>query len=261
MPPRAIRSQLLVAALAATAVAIVAGCATTMQQEIAHEPPTSIETVSYFPFLVKGYQNSYPRRRILVLVSVDVRDFKDAAGQSHEPDNGNPAIGVILGPDGSLVQRVYSPPLGPTLQAAIVRAADEAGMLGTASDDTLDSALKENNEDYVLVSRIRLCWVNKHAGPDTNGSPSAGAAWFTAANTALDVTIYKPPFNVAFWQGESAATYNDPPADNGTGMGDNVAIYDRPSQVLSVALTRAVAGIFKREALHALIMQDAINTH
>jgi hypothetical protein len=32
-------------------------------------------------------------------------------------------------------------------------------------------------------------------------------------------------------------------------------------EVLSVALTRAVAGIFKREALHALIVQDTVNTH
>lgn len=261
MRPRAISSQLLVAALAAAAVAIVAACATTVQQEIANEPPTSVETLSYYPFQVKGYQNSYPRRRILVLMPADARDFKEAVGQSHEPDNGNPATGVMLGPDGSVVQRIYSPPLGPILQSAIVRAADEAGMVATASNDTLEAALKETNEDYVLASKITRCWVNKHTGADTSGPPSAGAVWFTTADAALDVTIYKPPFDVAFWQGESAATYNDPPADNGTGMGDDVAIYDRPGQVLSVALTRAVAGIFKREALHALVEQDTIRTH
>ncbi len=257
----AIRSQLLVAALAAAAVVIVAACATTVQQEIANEPPTSVEPLAYYPFQVKGYQNSYARRRILVLMPADARDFKDAAGQSHEPaDNGNPATGVMLGPDGSVVQRIYSPPLGPILQSAIVRAADEAGMVATASNDTLEAALKETNEDYVLASKITRCWVNKHTGAATSGSPSAGAGWFTTADAALDVTIYKPPFDVAFWQGESAATYNDPPADNGSGMGDDVAIYDRPGQVLSVALTRAVAGIFKREALHALVAQDTIRT-
>jgi hypothetical protein len=56
--PRAARSQLLAAALAAMAVVIMAACATTVQQEIANEPPTSVETLPYFPFQVKGYQNS-----------------------------------------------------------------------------------------------------------------------------------------------------------------------------------------------------------
>jgi hypothetical protein len=255
---RAAGSQLLAVALAAMAAALVAACATTVQQEIAAEPPTATETLSYFPFQVKGYQNSYPRRRILVLMPVDARDFKDAAGQSHDPLDGNPATGVMLGPDGAVVQRVYSSPLGPILQGAIVRAADEAGMLATASNDTLEAALKETNEDYVLASRITRCWVNKHTGTDVNASPSAGPGWFTTAAVDLDVTIYKPPFNVAFWQGESGATYNDPPADNGSGMGDDVPIYDRPSEVLSVALTRAVAGTFKREALHQLVVQDTV---
>ena len=261
MKLRAAGSKLLAAALAAMAAALVAACATTVQQEIAAEPPTAIETLSYFPFQVKGYQNSYPRRRILVLMPVDTRDFKDAGGQSHAPADGNPATGVMLGPDGAVVQRVYSSPLGPIVQGAIVRAADEAGMLATASNDTLEAALKETNEDYVLASRVTRCWVNKHTGTDVNAPPSAGPGWFTTAEVALDVTIYKSPFNVAFWQGESGATYNDPPADNGSGMGDDVPIYDRPSEVLSVALTRAVAGIFKREALHELVVQDTSRIH
>ena len=254
-------SQLLAAALAAMAAALLAACATTVQQEIAAEPPTAIETLTYFPFQVKGYQNSYPRRRILVLMPIDARDFKDTAGQSHAPEDGNPATGVMLGLDGAVVQRIYSSPLGPIVQGAIARSADEAGMLATASNDTLAAALKESNEDYVLTSRITRCWVNRHTGTDVNGPPSAGPGWFTTADVALDVTVYKPPFDVAFWQGESAATYNDPPADNGSGMGDDVPIYDRPSEVLSVALTRAVAGIFKREALHALIVQDTVRIH
>ncbi len=256
MQSRDTAPRLLMFALAAVTAAIIAACATTVQQEMANEPPTSVETLSYYPFQVKGYQNSYPRRRVLVLMTLDSRDFKDVAGQTHEPANGNPAVGVILAPDGGVVQRIYSSPLGPVVQSALVRSADEAGMLATASNDTLEAALKETNEDYVLASRITRCWVNKHSATDAGSSPNLG--WFTTADVALDLTIYKPPFNVAFWQGESAATYNDPPADNGTGLGDDVSIYDLPGQVLSVALTRSVAGGFKRDALRSLIIQDSM---
>ena len=68
-------------ALAAVTAAIIAACATTVQQEMANEPPTSVETLSYYPFQVKGYQNSYPRRRVLVLMTLDSRDFKDVCGE------------------------------------------------------------------------------------------------------------------------------------------------------------------------------------
>jgi hypothetical protein len=248
--------RLLMLALAAVTAAIIAACATTVQQEIANEPPTSVETLSYYPFQVRGYQNSYPRRRVLVLMPLDARDFKDVAGQTHERANGTPAIGVMLYPGGGVVQRIYSSQLGPVVQSALVRSADEAGMLATASNDTLEAALKETNEDYVLASRIARCWVDKHSAPDAGSSSNLG--WFTTADVALDLTIYKPPFNVAFWQGKSAATYSDPPADNGSGLGDDVSIYDLPGQVLSVALTRSVAGGFKREALRSLIVQDSM---
>jgi hypothetical protein len=83
-------------ALATVSAAIITACATTVQEEIANVPPTSVETPSYYPFQVKEYQNSYPRRRVLVLMPLESRDFKDAGGQTHEPVNGNPAIGVIL---------------------------------------------------------------------------------------------------------------------------------------------------------------------
>jgi hypothetical protein len=52
--------RLLMFALAAVTAAISAACATTVQQEMANEPPTSVETLSYYPFQVKGYQSSYP---------------------------------------------------------------------------------------------------------------------------------------------------------------------------------------------------------
>jgi len=256
MASRAAGPKSIAAALAIAAAVVFAACATTVQQEIAQAPPVSVETLTYYPFQVKGYQGSYPRRRILVLMPIDARDFKDVSGQNHQPYSGNPATGILLGPDGAVVQHIYSTPLGPTVQGAIVRSADEAGLIATASNQALPAALKQTGEDYVLASRIVRCWVNKHAGVDPNAAPGS-IAWFTTADVSIDVTLYKPPFNVAFWQGESAATYNDPPADNGNGMGDDVPIYDHPGEVLSVAMTRAVAGIFKREGLHSLIVQDA----
>jgi hypothetical protein len=256
---RALSSLLLAAILAAAAAVMLAACATTVQQEIANTPPTSVEALSYYPFQVKGYQNSYPRKRVLVLMPVDARDFKDVGGQSHEPQDGDPATGVMLGPAGEVVQHIYSSPLPTLVQQAIVQSTDEAGMVATASNATLDAALKQPGEDYVLASKITRCWVNKHSGPASGASGSTGQIWFTTADVALDVTIYKPPFSVPFWQGVSAATYNDPPADNGSGMGDEVPIYEHPGEVLSVALTRAVAGIFKREPLHSLVLQDTIH--
>jgi hypothetical protein len=259
MRASAIGMRLLGAAFAAAAVGLAMACATSARQEMANEPPTAVETVEYYPFQVKGYQNSYPRRRMLVLMPVDARDFKDSGGQGHDPQGGDPATGVVMGPSGEVVQRVYSAPLAPTFQQAIVRAAQEAGMDAQASNESLESALKALKEDYILASRITRCWVNKHSATDTSGG-SSGPAWFTTADVALDIKIYKPPFDVAFWQGSSAATYNDPPADNGTGMGDNIPIYDQPSQVLSVAMTRAVAGIFKRDELHGLVVEDKVSS-
>ncbi len=85
MASRAAGPKPIVAALAIVAALVLAACATTVQQEIAQEPPVAVETLAYYPFQVKGYQNSYPRRRILVLMPVDARDFKDANGQSHDP--------------------------------------------------------------------------------------------------------------------------------------------------------------------------------
>jgi len=73
------------------------------------------------------------------------------------------------------------------------------------------------------------------------------------------VAIYKPPFPVPFWQSSSAAEYNDPPTPAaGARPEDETEIYDQPGEVLSVALTRAVAGIFRRDDLRTLVLQDVI---
>ncbi|MGH7933681.1 MAG: hypothetical protein ACREQN_11030 [Candidatus Binataceae bacterium] len=233
----------------------LSGCSPASEQTFMK--PVSIETVRFFPFQVKGFENTYPKRRILVLMPVDARDFKDIAGVGHEPYQGNPAIGVVLGQTGKIDQRLYGPQLVPLTQRAIAESAREAGMVVSTSADALDQALRTHVADYVLTSRITHFWVNKHCGPDI----PAGSTWFTGADVALEVAVYKPPFNVPFWQGDSASAYNDPPLPAaGASPEDETEIYDQPGQVLSVALTRAAAGIFKRDSLHTLIVEDS-TTH
>jgi hypothetical protein len=107
----------------------------------------------------------------------------------------------------------------------------------------------------VLASKITRCWVVKRRGAGGDYGP----VWATSADFAIDVTIYKPPFSVPFWRGTSQSTYNDPPIGSfGLGPEDEAGIYDQPGEVLSVALTRAVAGIFQRPDLRTLVMQDQI---
>jgi hypothetical protein len=218
------------------------------------EPLTSIQTLQYYPFQVKGYQNSYPKRRVIVLAAIDARDFKDISGASHSPQNGNPAIGVIRDKSGEIVQRLYGPALELLVQQAIAQAAQEAGMVSSSSSLPLKQALFSVQAQYLIAPKIARLWVDKHRGPDN----SAGPTWSATAEVALDVEIYKPPFEVPFWQGESEATYDDPPPPAaGTAPEDETEIYDDPGQVLSVGLTRAAAGIFKRDDLHTLITQDS----
>ena len=107
-------------------------------------------------------------------------------------------------------------------------------------------------EDYVLEARITRCWVTKHRGPDGRNGPS----WFTNADFPIDATVYKPPFKTPFWQGRSPASYDDPPLN--ANPEDDTGIYDEPGQVLSIALTRAVAGIFQQNDLRTLITEDQI---
>ena len=232
-------------------LAFTTACVSTSDQM---EPLRSTQALQYYPFQVKGYQNTYPKRRVMVLTAVDARDFKDISGAAHSPDSGNPAIGVIRDRSGEIVQRLYGPALEPLVQQAIAQAAQEAGMISSSSGMLLKQALTARQAQYLVAAKIARFWVDKHRGPDN----AAGPTWSATAEVALDVVVYKPPFQVPFWQGESDATYDDPPAPvAGTAPEDETEIYDDPGQVLSVGLTRAVAGIFKRDDLHTLITEDS----
>jgi hypothetical protein len=115
-------------------------------------------------------------------------------------------------------------------------------------------ALNSRQAQYVVGTRIARFWVDKHRGPDSTDGPM----WSASAEVTLDVVVYKAPFEVPFWQGESDATYDDPPAPvAGSAPEDETEIYDDPGQVLSIGLTRAAAGIFKRDDLRTLITEDS----
>ena len=231
------------------------GCSTAVSEGTSQPPTTSLQTIEYYPELVKGYQNSYPARRVLVLASVDAREFSDPTAAIHTPDQGNPAIGVVLDANGSVTQRLYSPPFLAVVQKAIQRSTEEAGMtaLDSSSSESSYRGVRKQGEDYVLENRVVRCWVKKRRGHGDGHGP----IWQTTAEFAIDATLYKPPFHVAYWQGHSTAQFSDPPLNRPTGSADDdSAIYDEPGQVLSVAFTRAVAGIFDRDDLRTLITQD-----
>lgn len=230
----------------------VGGCSTLRDQ--LSLPPTSLQTLEYYPRLVKGYQSTYPPRRILVLLPVDARQFRDPTAADHSPDGGNPAIGVTLGRNDEIVQRLYSAPLAAIVQKAIGQSVEEAGMVPLNSPQISYASIKTMDEDYVIESRIARCWVKKRRGQDGRYGPT----WLTGAEFGLDVKIYKPPFHTPFWDGNSPASYDDPPLRSAVSPEDETGIYDEPGQVLSIALTRAVAGIFRREDLRELISQDVI---
>ena len=242
-------------AIAVATAATLAGCATlTGAPSAPAEAASSIQTVDYYPYLVKGYQKSFPRRSIDVLLAVDERD-KDANPIDSAPLDGNPQVGVTLDKDGAVAQRLYSSPLGPIVQKAITQSAAEAGLAAHAAAGSTYQARTQGQDDYVLAATIRRCWVKKSRGADGR----YGAVWRTQADFALEVTVYKPPFSVPFWNGTTSDVYFDPPVGSfGLGPEDEAGIYDEPGQVLSVALTRAVAAIFQRQDLRNLMMQDDI---
>jgi len=233
---------------------MLSGCATTGGGGAPGPPTTSVQTLEYYPYQVKGYQNSYPKKTILILMPADARD---AAGVS-APLDGNPAIGVVIDRSGDITERLYSSPFGPIFQQAIGRSADEAGLSASSSTDVAYKPGVKNTTEYVLESKIRRCWVKKARGADAQYGP----VWRTTADVALDVSIYKPPFSVPFWTGTASDTYYDPPVGSfGLGPEDEAGIYDEPGQVLSVALTRSVAAIFQRQDLRNLMLEDDIKSH
>ena len=237
---------LLVAVVMMLAVTLTS-CATVGISNTPAPVTDSVQTVEYYPFLVKGYQNSFPHRSVLILIPVDARDVAGDAA----PLNGNPAIGVAIDRDGNVSQRLYAPPLGPIVQKAIARSADEAGLTAFSSIDSAYKAGVKNANAYVLETKITKCWVKKSRG--------AGQVFRTVADFRIEISIYKPPFSVPFWSGATSDTYYDPPVGSfGLGPDDEAGIYDEPGQVLSVALTRTVAQIFQRQDLRNLMLEDNI---
>ncbi|HUA32392.1 MAG TPA: hypothetical protein VMA09_02210 [Candidatus Binataceae bacterium] len=245
------------------AVALAAGCATQSSNQAgqggAAAPATStgVETIEYYPSLVKGYQNSYPRRTITILTPTIAADIGNVPPAEAPPLNGNPMIGQLVDQYGNVTERLYAGPLAVTVQNAIARSAEEAGMVASASGDSVYRAGTMQNQDYVLASQIKRCWVRKSKAPDGHAG-----VWHSEADFELDVTIYKPPFSVEFWKGTSEDTYYDPPVGSfALGPEDEAGVYDFPGQVLSVALTRGVAGIFEKQDLRNLILEDDIHQH
>src|SRR5260370_36884431 len=104
------------------AFAFLCGCATQRRE---YMEPVSIQTVEYYPFQVKGYENTYPKRRILIVPPADGRDFKDVAGVSHNPYEDHPSIGVVLDQTGSIDQHVYGTDLTTLSRDAIANAAND----------------------------------------------------------------------------------------------------------------------------------------
>ncbi len=249
--PPVLRSGAIALVLALAAG--LAGCAA-VDSNTSRLPPTAIQTPEYYPHLVKGYRNTYPSRRMLVLLTVDKREFRGRAAADHAPDNGNPATGVVLDRNGAVLQRLYSAPFLTIFQKALAQSAEEAGMVALQSNASTYSAERKQGEDYVLESRLIQCWVTKQLVSDSSYS----RRWQTTAECALEAILYKPPFHVPYWQGASSAVYSDPPVAHlpSYSSTDDVAIYDEPGQVLSIALTRAVAGIFEHDDLRTLVAQD-----
>lgn len=246
--------HLLIAFAAALAVAM-AGCATLGTTTGPPLEAISVQKLQYFPYQVKGYQDTYPQRTVIVLRPVEAREYTDVGATDHAPHGEDPAIGITQNQNGKTIQRLYSDPLVPIVQNALAGSVQEAGMLPRLSLQHRYRPGKMLNADYVLASKITRCWVVKRRGPGGDEGP----IWSTSADFAIDVTIYKPPFSVPFWRGTSQSNYNDPPIGSfGLGPDDEAGIYSEPGEVLSVALTRGVAGILKRQDLHTLVMQDQI---
>ncbi|MGH7812660.1 MAG: hypothetical protein ACREQI_01480 [Candidatus Binataceae bacterium] len=242
------------ALLAAVLALAMAGC---FLGGAERPPPTSIQTPKYYPFQVKGYQGSYPQRKLMVLIPTRATDLAEPGSAPTALLRGAPEIGVVLSQSGKIVQRLYGDPLEPIVQKAIVDSANEAGLTAAAANTADHRPGAVAPADYVLASKITRCWVKKRREPGS----AEGPLWQTQAEFALDIWVYKPPFSVPFWKGTSDNIYFDPPVGSfGLGSADEAGIYEEPGQDLSVALTRAVAGIFQQRELHDLMLEDRLRS-
>ena len=240
MPAARIGLVLLVAA-------VLTGCAVSSTSNL---EPVSNQTLVYYPGLVKGFERTYPARRIMVLAVVD---NCEAGGRPDPAVSGaGQEVGETRDAHGRILQHLYTASIVSVVQKAIEDAAQEAGMTPMASSDTAYTGQDATTADYVLQSKLTRCWVKKQRVSDANRVES----WQTIANFAIDAVIYKPPFRVPFWQASVSETYSDPPDVVTTAADDQASIYDEPGEVLSVAFTRSVEGIFKRSDLHTLITED-----
>ncbi len=237
--------------LIACTAAVLNGCSTV--NNASNLEPASTQNLTFYPGLVKGFEHTYPARRIMVLAVTDA-----CANAADPPQDGGAGqqIGITLDARGQSIQRLFTTDLSGTVQKAIEQAAQEAGMVASLST-AVQYRPQPMDVDYVLQSRIVKCWVKKQRVMDNDRNPN----WQTVAEFGLDATIYKPPFSVPFWQGVSTQTYSDPPDNPGLMPEDETSIYDEPGEVLSVAFTRAVEGLFKRGDLHSLITQDPAVRH
>lgn len=235
-------------------VFVFAGCAA-LAPQTSGVPEASVEHLEYYAGEVKGYGNTYPGARILLLLPVDGHwhpSFTKPEGVPLE----SAEIGVVSDSTGTVVQEIYTPPIQPLVQKALVQSGKEAGMISRTSSETLEEALHDLKQDYVLVSKITRCWVAKRQGLADSFLTQRREIWETRADFGLEVEIYKPPFHAPFWRGSKAVTYYDPPVAQGIQLEDSVAIFDHPGEVLSVAMTRTVAGIFASEELRNLVAED-----
>ena len=233
-------------------IAVLSGCSTV--SSTSNLEPASAQNLVFYPGLVKGFEHTYPPRHILVLA---VADACENSSQVPAQDSGpGQLIGVTLDSRGERIQRLYVSDLTSVVQKAIEQAAQEAGMIASGSTAAQYTA-QPTDADYVLQSRIVKCWVKKQRVVDNDKNPN----WQTVAEFALDATIYKPPFAVPFWHGVSSETYSDPPDNPGLMPEDQASIYDEPGEVLSVAFTRSVEGLFKRSELQSLITEDRALHH
>lgn len=191
------------------------------------------------------------------MLVLSVTDACDNSGQVPTQDSGpGQLIGVTLDARGQRIQRLYVSDLAGLVQKALEQAIQEAGMIPSESTVAQYTA-QPANADYVLQTKIVKCWVKKQRVVDNDQNPN----WQTVAEFELDATIYKPPFQVPFWHGVSSETYSDPPDSPGLMPEDQASIYDEPGEVLSVAFTRSVEGLFKRNELHSLIAEDRALHH